>query len=184
MDAKHAVNNNRFHDVITTEAQLRDIVGQPHRWFTSKMLSKLDRKCRQFIAGSPFVVVGSATAHGAIDLSPKGDPPGFVHVLDDATVVIPDRPGNRRVDTFLNILQNPYVGLIFFVPGRRETLRVFGRGLIVRDLDIRNAVAVDGRAPELALVVVVERAFFHCGRCIRRSGLWEPARGSAEVAEA
>jgi len=184
VDAKRAAESNRFHDVITTEAQLRDIVGRPNRWLTSKMLSRLDRKSRQFIASSPFVVVGSANTHGPIDLSPKGDLPGFVRILDDATVIVPDRPGNRRVDTFLNILQNPHVGLIFFVPGRRETLRVFGRGLIVRDLDIRNIVAVDGRAPDLALVVAVERAFFHCGRCIMRSGLWEPVRGTAEVAEA
>lgn len=184
MDAKHAAESNRFHDVITTEAQLRDIVGRPNRWLTSKMLSKLDRKCRRFIASSPFVVVGSATAYGPIDLSPKGDPPGFVRMLDDATVVVPDRPGNRRVDTFLNILRNPRVGLIFFVPGRRETLRVFGSGLIVRDLDIRHTVAVDGRTPELALVVAVERAFFHCGRCITHSGLWEPVRGTAAAADA
>jgi hypothetical protein len=147
------------------------------------MLSSLDRKCRQFIASSPFVVIGSASAYGPIDLSPKGDPPGFVHVLDDATVVVPDRPGNRRVDTFINILQNPHVGLIFFVPGRRETLRVFGKGLIVRDQHVRNAVAVDGRVPELALVISVERAFFHCGRCIVSSGLWGPVRGTAEAAE-
>lgn len=184
MNAKCAAGSNRFHDVITTESQLRDIVGRPNRWFTSKMLTKLDRKCRQFIASSPFVVVGSASASGPIDLSPKGDPPGFVHILDDATVVIPDRQGNRRVDTFLNILQNPHIGLIFFVPGRRETLRVFGRGLIVRDQDVRNAVAVDGRAPDLALVVAVDRAFFHCGRCIMRSGLWELHRPMIEVAEA
>jgi uncharacterized protein len=176
VDAKRAAASDRFHQVITTESELRDLVGRPNRWLTSKMLPRLDQKCRQFIASSPF------SACGPIDLSPKGDPPGFVRVLDDSTVVIPDRAGNRRVDTFLNVLQNPHVGLVFLVPGRRETLRVFGSALIVRDQDVRNAVAVDGRAPDLALVVAIDRAFFHCGRCITHSGLWEPRRGIAEAA--
>jgi PPOX class probable FMN-dependent enzyme len=183
VDARHAVAGDRFQDVITTESQLREFVGRPNRWLTSKMLSRLNQKCRQFIAMSPFVVVGSAGGRGTIDLSPKGDPPGFVRVLDDSTLAVPDRAGNRRVDTFLNILQNPHVGLLFFVPGKRETLRVFGCGFIVRDVEVRNAVALAGHAPDLALVVAVERAFFHCGRCVTRSGLWAPFGGTAEAAE-
>ena len=174
VDVEEAVTaNRRFDDVITTEAQLRKIVGPANRWFTSKILQKLDRSCRGFIAASPFVVVGSTDPLGMVDLSPKGDRPGFVRCLDDATVAIPDRRGNRRVDTFHNVLQNPGVGLVFFVPGQRETLRVAGRAVIVRDQDIRSALADNGRTPELAMIVMVERVFFHCGKCITRSHLWD-----------
>jgi len=184
VDVEEAVTaNRRFDDVITTEAQLRKIVGPANRWFTSKILQKLDRRCRDFIAASPFVVVGSTDPLGMVDLSPKGDRPGFVRCLDDATVAIPDRRGNRRVDTFHNVLQNPGVGLVFFVPGQRETLRVAGRAVIVRDQDIRSALADNGRTPELAMIVMVERVFFHCGKCITRSHLWdyEEHRDQAEA---
>jgi hypothetical protein len=176
--------NDRFDQVVTTEPELREIVGRPNRWLTAKMLPKLDKRCRQFIAVSPFVVIGSASAAGPIDMSPKGDPPGFVHVLDDSTLVVPDRPGNRRVDTFLNVLQNPHVGMVFLVPGRRETLRVFGTGQIVRDPKVVTEVTLDGRPPEVALVVTVTRAYFHCGRCVARSRLWEAPARDAAVADA
>ncbi|MGZ3282707.1 MAG: MSMEG_1061 family FMN-dependent PPOX-type flavoprotein [Xanthobacteraceae bacterium] len=164
MDAKTPTRDARFDEVITTAQDLRKIVGPANRWFTSKILTRLDRNCRNYIAASPFVVVGSTDLLSMVDLSPKGDRAGFVRCLDDSTVAVPDRRGNRRVDTFHNVLHNPGVGLIFFVPGRRETLRVAGRAMIVRDVDIRNAMAENGRVPELALVVVVERAFFHCGK--------------------
>ena len=173
MDAKTPARDARFAEVITTAQDLRKIVGRANRWFTSKILTGLDRRCREFIAASPFVVIGSSDPLGMVDLSPKGDRAGFVRCLDDSTLAIPDRRGNRRVDTFHNVLQNPGVGLIFFVPGRRETLRVAGRAMIARDLDIRSAMAENGRIPELALVVAVERAFFHCGKCVTRSKLWD-----------
>ena len=181
MDAKTLTRDVRFDEVITTAEELRKIVGPANRWFTSKILTRLDRHCREFIAASPFVVVGSTDPLGMVDLSPKGDRAGFVRCLDDSTLAIPDRRGNRRVDTFHNVLENPGVGLIFFVPGRRETLRVAGRAMIVRDFDVRSAMAEGGRIPELALVVAVEKAFFHCGKCITRSNLWniEAYRGQA-----
>ena len=163
----------RFRDVITAESELRRHVGPANRWFTSKILHRLDRRCHSFIAASPFVVIGSTNQLGMVDLSPKGDRAGFVRSLDDTTLAIPDRPGNRRVDTFHNVLQKPGVGLIFFVPGQRETLRVSGRALIVRDQDIRSTLMDKGRMPELAMIVAVERAFFHCGKCITRSNLWD-----------
>jgi uncharacterized protein len=165
--------DQRFDEVITTESELRKIVGPANRWFTSKILVRLNRRCRDFIAASPFVVVGSTDPFGMVDLSPKGDHAGFVRCLDDVTLAVPDRRGNRRVDTFHNVLQNPGVGLVFFVPGERETLRVAGRAVIVRDQDIRSALADNGRMPELAMIVIVERAFFHCGKCITRSKLWD-----------
>ena len=173
MDAVN-VADHPFQDVVTTESELRAIIGPPNRWMTSKILTKLDKKCRRFIASSPFVVVGSTGAGGLFDVSPKGDPPGFVQVFDDFTLVVPDRRGNRRVDTLCNVLRNPHVGLIFLVPGRGETLRVFGRALIVRDEELRRSVAGgDHTLPEVALVVRVQRAFFHCGKCITRSRLWD-----------
>jgi PPOX class probable FMN-dependent enzyme len=163
---------HRFDDVVTTEKELREIVGPSNKWFTSKVLQKLNRRCLEFIAASPFIVVGSTDPIGMVDLSPKGDRAGFVKSLDAATLAIPDRRGNGRVDTFHNLLQNPGVGLIFFVPGRNETLRVAGRAVIVRDRAIRSALADGRRIPELAMIVFVERAFFHCGKCITRSKLW------------
>jgi uncharacterized protein len=174
VDAKTAAAaHQRFGEVITSESDLRKIVGPANRWFTSKVLHRLDQRCQNFIAASPFVVVGSTDPLGMVDLSPKGDCTGFVRCLDDATLAIPDRRGNRRMDTFHNVLQNPGVGLIFFVPGQRETLRVAGRGLIVRDQNIRSVMTEGGRMPELAMIVIVERAFFHCGKCITRSNLWD-----------
>ena len=173
MDAKVTTPTDaRFGEVVATESELRKLVGPANRWFTSKILTRLDRRCQNFIAASPFVVVGSTDPVGMVDLSPKGDRAGFVRCLDDATLAIPDRRGNRRVDTFHNVLQNPGVGLIFLIPGQRETLRVAGRALIVRDQAIRQAMMDNGRMPDLAMVVIVERAFFHCGKCITRSNLW------------
>ncbi len=146
VDAAEAVTaDRRFNEVIATRSELRRIVGPANRWFTSKILHRLNRRCQDFIAASPFVVVGSTDPLGMVDLSPKGDRAGFVRILDDATLAIPDRRGNRRVDTFHNVLQNSGVGLIFFIPGQRETLRVAGRAIIVRDQDIRSAMTEDGR---------------------------------------
>jgi PPOX class probable FMN-dependent enzyme len=166
------ISDKRFDEVIATEQDLRKIVGPANKWFTSKILHRLDRRCQGFIAASPFVVVGSTDPLGMVDLSPKGDRAGFVRCLDDATLAIPDRRGNRRVDTFHNVLQNPGIGLILFVPGQRETLRIAGRAMVVRDRAIRSAMMEGGRMPELAMIVIVERVFFHCGKCIARSNLW------------
>ena len=164
--------DQRFDGVITTETDLQKIIEPANRWFTGKILNRLDRRCRDFIAASPFIVVGSTDPFGLVDMSPKGDSAGFVRCLDDTTLAIPGRRGNRRVDTLQNLLQNPGVGLILFVPGQRETLRVTGRAIIVRDQNIRNAMADHGQIPDLAMTVKVEKAFFHCGRCIARSKLW------------
>jgi uncharacterized protein len=173
LDSKTAAAlDQRFDGVITTETDLRKIVGPANRWFTSKILNKLDRRCRDFIAASPFIVVGSTVPSGMVDLSPRRDSAGFVRCLDDTTLAIPDRRRNRRVDTFQNLRQNPGIGLILFVPGQRETLRVTGWAIVVRDRNIRNAMADHGQMPDLAMIVKVEKAFFHCGKCITRSKLW------------
>src|SRR5262249_34120420 len=163
----------RFEETVSSEAQLRGIVGAPVGRSLRKQIARLDDHCRALIGASPFVLVASSDAEGRVDVSPKGDPPGFVQVLDDTTLAIPDRPGNRRADTFTNVLQNPGVGLIFLIPGKLETLRVNGRAKIVRDEALRSRMAVCGKAPELALVVSVEEAFIHCGKCMLRSQMWE-----------
>lgn len=164
----------RFKDIITDPAQLRELMGEPPPPCVAKTIAQLDRHCRAFIAKSRFVLIASSNARGQVDVSPKGDPPGFVRVLDDLTLAVPERPGNRRADTFTNVLENPRVGLIFLIPGKSETLRISGRAKIVRDLDLRESMAECDKTPDFALVVEVQEAFFHCSKYIIRSSLWNP----------
>jgi uncharacterized protein len=175
-------------EILSTEDEIEAVIGRPAPRILAKTLDSLDDICRIFIARCPFVVVASADFNGHFDISPKGDLPGFVMVLDSRTIAIPERPGNRRADTFRNVLQNPGVGLIFIVPGKGETLRVSGTARVVRDAWLREQMAVDGRLPELALVVTVEEAFIHCTKCMVRSRMWQPdtwnAAGLASVVEA
>jgi PPOX class probable FMN-dependent enzyme len=163
-----------FSHIITSEDQLREVIGYPSHRVTQKTLSALDNHCRAFIAKSPFLLIASSDAQGNMDISPKGDPPGFVQVLDDKTIAIPDRPGNNRADTFTNILQHPKVGLFFIIPGKRETLRVSGAAMIVRDEGLRERMAIRDKAPDFAMVIHVEEAFFHCSKCMVRSKIWQP----------
>ena len=163
----------KFAELIKSERELRGVVGEPMARSVKKEIAHLDEKCRAFIAHSPFVLVASCDAQGRLDVSPKGDPAGFVQVLDERTLAIPDRPGNQRADTFSNVLQNPRVGLLFLIPGMQETLRVNGGALIVRDLAVRERMAVRGKVPALALVVTVEEVFIHCTKCMVRSHLWD-----------
>ena len=175
-------------EILATEAEIEAVLGKPNHRVQAKVLNRLDDICRAFIARAPIVLVASSDAAGHADLSPKGDPAGFVQVLDDRTIAIPERPGNRRADTFRNVLQNPRVGLIFLVPGKSETLRVSGSARIARDAWLRERMAVNGRVPELALVVTVEEAFLHCTKCMVRSRMWQPDSwnpdGLATLAEA
>jgi PPOX class probable FMN-dependent enzyme len=164
-----------FDHVVSSQEELVAILGRPNYRVSDKVLPALDEHCTKFIASAPFVVVASYDAAGRLDLSPKGDPAGFVAVLDQHTLAIPHRPGNRREDTFRNVLQNPRVGLIFLIPSKGETLRVSGSARIVRDRGLRESLAMNGKAPEVALVVTVEEAFLHCSKCMIRSKLWEPA---------
>ena len=164
-----------FDATITSQAQLRELMGEPvHPIVVAKTLSALDIHCRKFIDRSPFVLISSADRDGRMDISPKGDPAGFVQVLDDHTLAIPDRPGNQRFDTLRNLIDNPHVGLIFLIPGKRETLRVSGTARIVTDLALRETMAIKGKSPALVLVVDVEEAFFHCAKCMIRSAMWQP----------
>lgn len=160
---------------IETASALRGHYGDPSDLAARKALPGLDVHCRNFIAASPFLVLSSAGKDGNCDASPRGDAPGFVAVLDDTTLVIPDRPGNKRVDSLSNILENPRVGLLFFVPGMNETLRVNGRASVTRDADVLAPLAVNGKPPVAGIVVSVETAFLHCGKALIRSRLWDPA---------
>jgi hypothetical protein len=164
-----------FNNIIRTREDLRSVLNEPSELVTRKCLDHLDKHCAKFISRAPFLVMASADADGNLDVSPKGDPAGFVKILDSRTLVVPERPGNNRADTMENILQNPKVGLIFLIPGKRETLRISGSASIVRDEALLDSLAVDGRAPKLAIAVGVQEAFFHCSKCMIRSKLWEPA---------
>ncbi len=170
-----------FHDVIHTIDDLRAIVGYPQQLVIDKVQHELDEYCREFIARSPFVLIGTSDAQGNADVSPKGDPAGFVQVLDDHTLLIPDRPGNRRTDTLGNILQNPQVGMIFLVPGKDETLRVNGQAQLVRDANLRERFAINGKVPQVLIAVTVKDVYFHCGKCVKRSMLWEEGAAQQEL---
>lgn len=165
-----------FKHVIQNEAELREILGYAGQAAREKVLPEIDEICRAFIEQSPFVLLGTMDANGSMDVSPKGDPAGFVQVMDSKTLLIPDRPGNRRGDTLSNILQNPNIGMLFLVPGRRDTLRVNGTAQIVRDEEVRERFIMQGKAPIFVIAVTVKEAFFHCTKCILRSELWSSER--------
>ena len=163
-----------FRDAVTSEEALRALVGKPSELAVRKEISHLDAHCRAFIARSPFVLIATSGASGRADVSPKGDPPGFVQVLDEHRLVIPDRPGNRRLDGMRNLLENPHVGLLFLIPGLEETLRVNGRAWIIRDEEALARCAVMGKRPTLALGVYAEECFIHCAKAFKRAQLWQP----------
>lgn len=164
-----------FDHVVKSLEELRENVGEPSELARKKQIAALDAHCRAFIAQSPFVLLATANAAGQCDVSPKGDAPGFVQVLDDHRLFVPDRPGNRRFDGMRNILENGHVGLIFLIPGREETLRVNGRACLVRDPALLDAAIAMGKRPDVGIGVEVEEVFLHCAKAFKRSKLWQPA---------
>jgi len=164
--------------VIRTEEELRRILGEPIARVLAKDRKRVDAQCREFIARSPFVLVASTDSMGHMDISPKGDSAGFVRVLDESTLLIPDRVGNRRGDTFRNVLQCPQVGLLFLIPGTGQALRVSGAASVVHDAGPRAQPTQEGDLTQLALLVHAGEVFFHCPKCIARSKLWETACGT------
>ena len=159
---------------IADEAGLRARFGEVHPLAVAKTRPALDQYSRQFIALSPFLVISTADASGRADLSPRGDPPGFVHVIDDSTILIPDRPGNNRLDTMSNIVANPNVGCLFFIPGFEDTLRLNGRARITEDAALLRHCIVNGKPPKVGILLSVEEVFMHCAKALKRSKLWQP----------
>jgi PPOX class probable FMN-dependent enzyme len=167
-----STNTYPFSSVVTSEEQLREVLGEPSELIVRKIQNRLDSYARLFISRSPLLAIASSGADGSCDVSPRGDPPGFVRVLDDRTLLIPDRPGNRRGDALRNLLSNPHLALLFMIPRVEITLRVNGRAAIVRDTDLLAQMEVGGKIPALAMGVFVDEVYFHCAKPFKRSHLW------------
>lgn len=165
----------KFQEIITSEEELRELLGLPSELVVRKQLSTLDSHCRNFIAHSPFLLLGTTSADGHYDVSPRGDAPGFVQVLDEKTLLIPERPGNRRLDSLRNILQTSGVGLLFLIPGVEEILRVNGRAQLIRDRVLLERMEAQGKLPLVAIAFEVEECFMHCAKAAKRSHLWDSA---------
>ena len=166
-------------DVVTRQEEIRSVIPDQYSSQTGKIIDYIDELIRIWIERSPFQTMATYDASGNVDISPKGDPAGFVKVLDAKTLAIPDRPGNHRFDTFLNILDTGRIAVMFMVPNRREVVRVNGRAQVVRDLPLRQSMSIHGRVPDFAVVVRVEEAFYHCGKAVLRSRLWEPHKAES-----
>jgi len=163
-------------DVLTTEEEIRAVIPGEFASQTGKIIDYIDALCRAWIERSTFLTMATVSARGQVDVSPKGDPAGFVKIVDDKTLAIPDRPGNHRWDSFRNIQETGRIGLVFLVPNRNEVVRVNGSAQVVRDLPLRETMAIKGRVPDFAVLVRVEEAFYHCGKAIIRSQLWSPEK--------
>ncbi len=158
--------------IFNTADELYDYIGKPMDLARAKAIDHLDKYCRAFIERSPFVCIGTAAADGRGDVSPRGDAPGFVQVLDDNTLYIPDRPGNNRMDTMTNIIANPQVGLLFLVPGFEDLLRVNGRAAVIYDETLLRDATVNGKTPKVGIRIAVDEAYLHCAKAVKRSKLW------------
>ena len=161
---------------ITTEAELRDVIGSTTPVVQSKISDSINDLTRQFIERSPFMLLATSSADGTCDVSPRGDPAGFVHIVDEHTLLIPERPGNKLADSLRNVLANPHVGLLFLIPGVGDTLRVNGRAILTTDVALLEPLAVEGKTPKLGFLVDVDEVFTHCSKAFIRSDLWNPER--------
>ncbi|MFJ9717074.1 MSMEG_1061 family FMN-dependent PPOX-type flavoprotein [Streptomyces sp. NPDC101213] len=159
---------------LGSRAELREVLGEPWPVVIEKVHDRLTGQDLDILARSPFCLLATSDADGNCDVSPRGDGPGFTHVVDARTLALPDRPGNRRGDSFHNILDNPHAGLLYLVPGGKEVLRVNGRARVLTDAPFFDAMARDGRRPALALVLEIDEIYLHCPQSLRRSGLWDP----------
>ncbi|MSO75203.1 MAG: pyridoxamine 5'-phosphate oxidase family protein [Alphaproteobacteria bacterium] len=162
--------------VVENESTLRDIMGPKMDIAIHKSRPKLDAHCKEFISRSPFLCIGTASSQGKADVSPRGDPVGFVQIVDDNHLFIPDRPGNNRLDTMTNITENPNVGLLFMIPGFNDTLRINGKARIVQDDGLADKAKIRGKAPKVGIMIEVQEAFLHCAKAFTRSSLWDPAK--------
>lgn len=163
-----------YKETISSEEELHSLLGTPGKTAANKTIYHLDHHCKDFISKSPIVFISTADAAGKCDTSPRGDAPGFIHFIDNHHFVIPERPGNRRMESLKNILANPYIGLIFVIPGLEETLRINGKASIIRDPEILGNMAAQGKLPLLGIAVKVEECYIHCAKAFKRSKLWQP----------
>lgn len=161
--------------ILASQSDLRDRYVEPKERAVAKQLDRLDKHCKAFLALSPFCTLASVGADGKVDCSPRGDMPGFVQAPDDSTLLLPDRPGNNRLDSLSNIVENPEVGLLFMVPGFNETLRVNGKAEILDDPDLCAQLGVDGKPARSVMRIAVRDVYFHCAKAFLRSRLWDPA---------
>ena len=158
--------------LINTEDELRELLGNPSELVSRKVVSHIDRHCKYFIAKSPLIFISTSNKGGFCDVSPRGDAPGFVETMDDTYLIIPERPGNKRCDSLTNILTNPQIGIIFIIPGLKETLRINGKAMISRDEKLLERHHVNGKTPKIAIIVEVEECYIHCAKAFIRSKLW------------
>ncbi len=161
---------------ISTESELREVIGSPSELVAGKIADRLNHLIRQFVERSPFVCVATTRPDGGLDVSPRGDPPGFARILDEGTLLLPERPGNRIADTLTNLLHDPRIGLLFLIPGVGDSLRVNGNAVIVDDPELLAESEVDGKVPRLGILVSIEEAYTQCSKAIIRSDLWNPER--------
>lgn len=166
--------------LVTSKEQLREVIAQPPEMLRLKVFSELIDDAREFLSESPLVLLCTQDASGSMDVSPKGDAPGFVEIADDSTLIIPDRPGNKLAFGFENLLEHPSISLIFLRPGIKETLRINGTGQITRDPEILERFSVKGKPAQLCTVVSIDECFFHCGKALIRSKLWQPDSWATE----
>lgn len=162
--------------LISDEAQLREIVGWPSEVVRSKIADRLNELTRQFVERSPFVCVATKLPGGGVDVSPRGDPPSFVRILDERTLLLPERPGNRLADTLTNLLADPAIGLLFLIPGVGDSFRVNGRGAITDDEELLAPSELEGSVPRLGIIVSIDEAYTQCSKALIRSDLWNPER--------
>lgn len=161
---------------ITDEAGLRELLGEPSELVVAKVSDRINELTRRFIDLSPFMLLATSAPDGTCDVSPRGDPAGFVRIVDERTLLMPERPGNRLADSLRNIVRSPHVGLLFLVPGVGDTLRVNGRATVVTDTELLDPLTVEGKAPVLGLLIEIDEVFTHCSKAFIRSQLWDPAR--------
>jgi PPOX class probable FMN-dependent enzyme len=159
---------------IESEEALRALIGEPNPLVCAKVTNRLNALTRQFVERAPFVCLATANSDGQCDVSPRGDPAGFVRILDDATLLVPERPGNKLADSLRNILHNAHVGLLFVIPGVTDTFRVNGRATLITDSALLAPCAIEGKAPKLGILVDIEEAYTQCSKAFLRSQLWDP----------
>jgi len=162
--------------MVQSEAELRGLIGEPNELVRAKIADRLNELSAQWVARSPFVCVATCSPDGGLDVSPRGDPPGFVRVLDEHTLLIPERPGNKLADTLTNVLADPRIALLFLIPGVGDSFRVNGRASLTDDAELLAGSSIDGKAPKLGILVEVEEAYTQCAKAFIRSDLWNPAK--------